>query len=103
MFHFYFLSICLIDKKDETRSTEKSKNRNSIQEEENFEKVPLSQKESDDQGNQSEVNKSNERRFVQVLHDITLEVKPGCLVGVTGAIGSGKSSLISSILGEVLI
>ena len=51
----------------------------------------------------SSVKDSNERRFVQVLHDITLEISPGSLVGVTGAIGSGKSSLISSILGEVLI
>ena len=90
------------DKNDENLSATKGKNKKSIKEEENFEIEPLNQKESKEMDDRSSVKDSNERRFVQVLHDITLEINPGSLVGVTGAIGSGKSSLISSILGEVL-
>ena len=90
------------DKNDENLSATKGKNKKSIKEEENFEIEPLNQKESKDIDDRSNAKDSNERRFVQVLHDITLEINPGSLVGVTGAIGSGKSSLISSILGEVL-
>jgi len=37
------------------------------------------------------------------LHEIDLEVKQGELVGVAGGIGSGKSSLVSAIMGEVRI
>ncbi|KAG1678222.1 Multidrug resistance-associated protein 1 [Nymphon striatum] len=36
-----------------------------------------------------------------VLKDINLRVKPGSLVAVVGQVGSGKSSLIGSILGEL--
>jgi len=35
------------------------------------------------------------------LHDVNLEVAPGELVAIIGSVGSGKSTLISSILGEV--
>jgi len=35
------------------------------------------------------------------LHDITLKVKPGELIAVVGHVGSGKSSLISALLGEM--
>ena len=38
---------------------------------------------------------------VEVLQDINLSVEDGSLVAVVGAVGSGKSSLISSILGEM--
>ncbi|KAG9341055.1 hypothetical protein JZ751_019809 [Albula glossodonta] len=36
-----------------------------------------------------------------VLESVSLDIKPGRLVAVVGAVGSGKSSLISAILGEV--
>lgn len=36
-----------------------------------------------------------------VLRNINLKVKPGSLVAVVGAVGSGKSSLISAFLGEM--
>jgi ATP-binding cassette subfamily C (CFTR/MRP) protein 1 len=35
------------------------------------------------------------------LSDINLSVKPGALVAVVGCVGSGKSSLLSAILGEM--
>eukprot|EP00095_Tigriopus_kingsejongensis_P005628 maker-scaffold335_size202896-snap-gene-1.27 protein:Tk05628 transcript:maker-scaffold335_size202896-snap-gene-1.27-mRNA-1 annotation:"multidrug resistance-associated protein 1 isoform x3" len=36
-----------------------------------------------------------------VLHDITLEIPKGSLTAVVGTVGSGKSSLISALLGEM--
>ncbi|KAK2865713.1 hypothetical protein Q7C36_001769 [Tachysurus vachellii] len=36
-----------------------------------------------------------------VLKNVSLDVKPGRLVAVVGAVGSGKSSLISALLGEM--
>eukprot|EP00051_Salpingoeca_urceolata_P018547 m.260888 g.260888 ORF g.260888 m.260888 type:complete len:1419 (-) comp19220_c0_seq3:108-4364(-) len=36
-----------------------------------------------------------------VLHDITLSVRLGELVGICGRVGSGKSSLLSGILGQM--
>ncbi|XP_014276421.1 multidrug resistance-associated protein 1 isoform X1 [Halyomorpha halys] len=36
-----------------------------------------------------------------ILHDLSLRVKPGSLVAVVGAVGSGKSSLLSAFLGEM--
>ncbi|XP_046664340.1 multidrug resistance-associated protein 1-like isoform X2 [Homalodisca vitripennis] len=38
---------------------------------------------------------------MEVLRNITLKVQPGQLVAVVGAVGSGKSSLISAFLGEM--
>ena len=39
--------------------------------------------------------------YIPCLFDIDLKVRKGDLVGVAGAVGSGKSSLMSSILGEM--
>lgn len=36
-----------------------------------------------------------------ILKDISLRVKEGSLVAVVGAVGSGKSSLLSAFLGEM--
>lgn len=36
-----------------------------------------------------------------ILKDINLKVKPETLVAVVGPVGSGKSSLLSAILGEM--
>ncbi|MGD9569595.1 MAG: ABC transporter ATP-binding protein [Sedimentibacter sp.] len=36
----------------------------------------------------------------QVLNDISFEAKSGEIIGITGAVGSGKSSLINALLGQ---
>ncbi|KGL76195.1 Canalicular multispecific organic anion transporter 1, partial [Tinamus guttatus] len=36
-----------------------------------------------------------------VIRDVTLDITPGSLVAVVGAVGSGKSSLVSAMLGEM--
>lgn len=38
---------------------------------------------------------------VCVSHSLNLDIKPGRLVAVVGAVGSGKSSFISALLGEM--
>lgn len=35
------------------------------------------------------------------LHDVNVAVQPGQLVAVVGRVGSGKSSLVAALLGEV--
>lgn len=42
-----------------------------------------------------------ERDADPLLKNVCLEIKPGKLVAVVGAVGSGKSSLISALLGEM--
>lgn len=44
-----------------------------------------------------------ELREVPVLFDINLNVRKGELVGVCGGVGSGKSSLLSAIIGEMKV
>ena len=62
---------------------------------------PLQKNDNDELKSQLTCDSPDVPKFTQVLRDINLSIRPGNLVGVAGAIGSGKSSLISSILGEV--
>ena len=43
----------------------------------------------------------NQQLFSNTLSDITLNVRNGNLLAITGAVGSGKSSLLAAILGEL--
>jgi ABC-type Mn2+/Zn2+ transport system ATPase subunit len=42
-----------------------------------------------------------ERETAPALHDVSLEAIKGQLVMVVGVVGSGKSSLIAALLGEL--
>jgi len=44
---------------------------------------------------------NTEKFDTPVLRDVTLEIKKGQLHGIIGGVGSGKSSLLNCILGEV--
>ncbi|XP_009957095.1 PREDICTED: canalicular multispecific organic anion transporter 1 isoform X1 [Leptosomus discolor] len=49
----------------------------------------------------SEATFAWERDGNAVIRDVTLDIAPGSLVAVVGAVGSGKSSLVSAMLGEM--
>lgn len=46
---------------------------------------------------------SNENQHIETLHSVELEVPRGKLIGVCGSVGSGKSSLLSAIMGDVSV
>ena len=45
---------------------------------------------------------SNPSTSMTILSRITLDISSGQLVGIVGSVGSGKSSILSAILNEVL-
>ncbi|XP_027566718.2 canalicular multispecific organic anion transporter 1 [Pipra filicauda] len=49
----------------------------------------------------SEATFSWEQDGSAAIRDVTLDITPGSLVAVVGAVGSGKSSLVSAMLGEM--
>jgi ABC-type glutathione transport system ATPase component len=46
---------------------------------------------------------SAENQPVETLHHIELEVSRGTLIGICGSVGSGKSSLLSAVMGDVSV
>ncbi|XP_040463336.1 canalicular multispecific organic anion transporter 1 isoform X2 [Falco naumanni] len=49
----------------------------------------------------SEATFAWEQDGIAAIRDVTLDIAPGSLVAVVGAVGSGKSSLVSAMLGEM--
>lgn len=49
----------------------------------------------------SEASFTWDRDMEATIRDVSLDIKPGHLVAVVGTVGSGKSSLISAMLGEM--
>jgi ATP-binding cassette subfamily C (CFTR/MRP) protein 5 len=46
---------------------------------------------------------SDENQPIETLHNIELDIPRGQLIGVCGSVGSGKSSLLSAIMGDVSV
>lgn len=46
-------------------------------------------------------SKHENNKTVAALNTVNLEVRPGSLIGVVGFVGSGKSSLLAGILGDM--
>jgi ATP-binding cassette subfamily C (CFTR/MRP) protein 5 len=42
-------------------------------------------------------------KHMETLHNIELEVPRGKLIGICGSVGSGKSSLLSAMMGDVSV
>lgn len=53
--------------------------------------------------NEDKANGGSESSYVEVLFDIDYTVKRGELIGICGSVGSGKTSLVSSLLGSLRI
>jgi ATP-binding cassette, subfamily C (CFTR/MRP), member 1 len=62
---------------------------------------PLIGREEKASGMQASEEASTINRSVHTLMGINVEIKKGALVAIVGAVGSGKSSLLNAILGEV--
>merc|ERR1719237_661266 len=54
-----------------------------------------------DENTSQKLAESSDRSFVNCLFGLNLSVGRGELVGVAGAVGSGKTSLVSAIMGEM--
>lgn len=48
-------------------------------------------------------NMPDDNQHMETLHNIELEVSRGKLIGICGSVGSGKSSLLSAIMGDVSV
>ncbi|CAD8105461.1 unnamed protein product [Paramecium primaurelia] len=49
---------------------------------------------------EEQIQKENEKK--QVLYNINMEIKKGKMVGIIGDVGSGKTSILQAIIGEML-
>eukprot|EP00210_Caulerpa_lentillifera_P007919 g7560.t1 len=62
--------------------------------------VAISQSSNKDETSKKERGVSK-KKTIQILSDITLDVKPGELIGIVGKVGSGKSSLLMALLNDM--
>jgi ABC-type glutathione transport system ATPase component len=54
-------------------------------------------------GTEEHLLRTEVNRSVHTLNDVTVNVKKGQLVAVVGPVGSGKSSLLNGLLGELIL
>jgi len=65
-----------------------------------FKEIKSSLKDVEKQPRREE-SQTEPSKAITTLHNINMSLKEGSLVGVCGAVGSGKTSLIQAILGMV--
>lgn len=44
---------------------------------------------------------ADDNQHIETLHNVELEIPRGKLIGICGSVGSGKSSLLSAVMGDV--
>ena len=86
-----------ISPRREAGNSNASKKGNSKTKSKDEEKVPLI-----DALEKAETYSTSSTQSLEILKGIDLDVTTGQLVGVVGAVGCGKSSVISAILNEVV-
>jgi ABC-type multidrug transport system fused ATPase/permease subunit len=62
----------------------------------NYSSLPVGEEVNKDIGNSTDIN-----RNIYTLSDISVNIKEGSLVAIVGSVGSGKSSFLATVLGEM--
>jgi ATP-binding cassette subfamily C (CFTR/MRP) protein 1 len=87
---------------EEKAATEKAAEAEAKKQKKNYKPVATTELKKDDveegKGNAEDVGLN---RAIDTLSNVTLNIKKGELVGVVGTVGSGKSSVLSALLGEM--
>lgn len=65
-------------------------------------KERIKEREEEKKKKKEELKKKRKMENVVVLRDIDLKIKKGEFVCIVGKVGSGKSSLLSAIIGDLL-
>lgn len=85
---------------EEKKILEKAENVEDINEvnknDSNYSALPVDEVVNKDIGNSTEIN-----RNIYTLSNISVNIKEGSLVAIVGSVGSGKSSFLATILGEM--
>ena len=71
-----------------------------LQERKEEESLPL--KKAIETSEKYDASSNSSKKSLTILRNVNLDVTPGQLVGITGGVGSGKSSLLLAILNEVI-
>ena len=94
--NYIWLLLIEISPRREIGNSNASKRGNSKNKSKDEEKLPLK-----DSLEKAETYSTSSTQSLEILKGIDLDVTTGQLVGVVGAVGCGKSSVLSAILNEV--